>query len=432
MAGADRVEGCLFGNGERTGNVCLVTLGAEPLLAGHRSRPRFLRHRRDHPHRRVLQPICRCIRAIRTRGELVFTAFSGSHQDAIKKGLAAQRDAEAARRQRVWDVPYLPIDPADVGRTYEAVIRVNSQSGKGGIAYLLERDYGLALPRLLQIEFSQVDPADHRRDRQGAVRGRDSRRVRARIPARRRADRVCRSSRAAQRRRWRGRASDRAARRSTASKRVLTGAGNGPVDAFVHALRDGDRARHPRAQLPRARRRQRRGRDGGRLRAAARRRATAPCYGVGLDPNIVTATLRAVVSATNRAVERGWARLPHASRWRMPDRGGAPRSPSARTHAGVEHRIAAVAGEQAALPASVRVGDAELPTVAGRTERRADVGAADGGHDIRRSRRLSSGADRRGALGRNTIRAFAATIFKGGCGIKVRDIPGWKRRRRRR
>src|SRR5204863_7157882 len=88
-------------------------------------------------------------------GDLVFTAFSGSHQDAIKKGLAA-RVAEMARGNLTWDVPYLPIDPADVGRTYDAVIRVNSQSGKGGIAYLLERDYGLALPRLLQIEFSQV------------------------------------------------------------------------------------------------------------------------------------------------------------------------------------------------------------------------------------------------------------------------------------
>ena len=88
-------------------------------------------------------------------GELVFTAFSGSHQDAIKKGFAAQRSEEAAGNM-IWEVPYLPIDPADVGRTYEAVIRVNSQSGKGGIAYLLERDYGLVLPRLLQIEFSQV------------------------------------------------------------------------------------------------------------------------------------------------------------------------------------------------------------------------------------------------------------------------------------
>ena len=88
-------------------------------------------------------------------GELVFTAFSGSHQDAIKKGLAAQRAEEASGNTK-WEVPYLPIDPADVGRTYEAVIRVNSQSGKGGIAFLLERDYGLSLPRLLQIEFSQV------------------------------------------------------------------------------------------------------------------------------------------------------------------------------------------------------------------------------------------------------------------------------------
>src|SRR5689334_10273719 len=154
MAGADRIEGCLFGYGERTGNVCLVTLamnlysqGIDPGLdfSDMGVIIRTAEYCTDLPvHPR--HPYA---------GELVFTAFSGSHQDAIKKGLAAQSDAEAAGR-KLWEVPYLPIDPADVGRTYEAVIRVNSQSGKGGIAYLLERDYGLALPRLLQIEFSQV------------------------------------------------------------------------------------------------------------------------------------------------------------------------------------------------------------------------------------------------------------------------------------
>ena len=110
----------------------------------------------------------------------MFTAFSGSHQDAIKKGLA-ERATETARGNPVWDVPYLPIDPADVGRTYEAVIRVNSQSGKGGIAYLLERDYGLALPRLLQIEFSQVIQKITDATGKELIAGGHPRRVRSRV-----------------------------------------------------------------------------------------------------------------------------------------------------------------------------------------------------------------------------------------------------------
>ena len=154
MAGADRIEGCLFGNGERTGNVCLVTLGLNLYTQGIDPGIDFS------DIGEVIRTVEHCNQLpVHPRhpygGELVFTAFSGSHQDAIKKGLAA-RVADLERGEPVWDVPYLPIDPADLGRTYEAVIRVNSQSGKGGIAYLLERDYGLALPRLLQIEFSQV------------------------------------------------------------------------------------------------------------------------------------------------------------------------------------------------------------------------------------------------------------------------------------
>jgi 2-isopropylmalate synthase len=148
MAGAERVEGCLFGNGERTGNVDLVTLamnlytqGVSPGLDFSQI-DRIVRIAEDctqlpvHPR----HPYA---------GELVFTAFSGSHQDAIKKGFAARKPQDS------WAVPYLPMDPADVGRTYESVVRINSQSGKGGIAFLLERDYGVVLPRKLQIEFSQ-------------------------------------------------------------------------------------------------------------------------------------------------------------------------------------------------------------------------------------------------------------------------------------
>ena len=149
MAGADRVEGCLFGNGERTGNVDLVTLALNLYTQGDRSRARLLGHQHRRPHLRALHPL-----PVHPRhpyaGELVFTAFSGSHQDAISKGSAAQR------RNSRGTVPYLPIDPADIGRTYEAVIRINSQSGKGGIAYLMETENGIVMPRRLQVEFSGV------------------------------------------------------------------------------------------------------------------------------------------------------------------------------------------------------------------------------------------------------------------------------------
>ncbi|MEM6423810.1 MAG: 2-isopropylmalate synthase [Cyanobacteria bacterium P01_D01_bin.128] len=149
MAGADRVEGCLFGHGERTGNVDIVTLALNLYTQGIHPGLDFSQINE------VARIVEDCTQLpIHPRhpyvGDLVFTAFSGSHQDAIKKGLGVQ-SAEG-----YWEVPYLPIDPADVGRTYESVIRVNSQSGKGGIAYLLERDFGLSLPRRLQIEFSHV------------------------------------------------------------------------------------------------------------------------------------------------------------------------------------------------------------------------------------------------------------------------------------
>ena len=151
MAGADRIEGTLFGNGERTGNVDLVTLALNMLTQGVDPELDFS----------DINPIMReteyCNQLpVHPRhpyaGDLVFTAFSGSHQDAIKKGLNELRNSN----QEIWEVPYLPIDPKDLGRSYEAVIRINSQSGKGGVAYLLEKDHGLSMPRRLQIEFSQV------------------------------------------------------------------------------------------------------------------------------------------------------------------------------------------------------------------------------------------------------------------------------------
>jgi len=308
MAGADRIEGCLFGNGERTGNVCLVTLamnlysqGIDPGLdfSDMGVIIRTAEYCTDLPvHPR--HPYA---------GELVFTAFSGSHQDAIKKGLAAQTEAESAGRP-LWEVPYLPIDPADVGRTYEAVIRVNSQSGKGGIAYLLERDYGLALPRLLQIEFSQViqqitDSTGKELSAAEIHSAFEREYLRAAAPIAYVDHRAQHS------------VADGAIEHLTARLKidgvetVLSGDGNGPVDAFIHALRAAtgldvhvlNYHEHGVGS----------GEDATavayvQLRVGADR----TCYGVGLDPNIVTATLRAVISATNRAVERGWASLPQA------------------------------------------------------------------------------------------------------------------------
>src|SRR5690349_14534665 len=149
MAGAERIEGCLFGNGERTGNVDLVNIALNLYTQGVSPGLDFsdiddIRRTVEHCNQLPVHPRHPYV------GDLVYTSFSGSHQDAIKKAFAARRAGD------VWDVPYLPIDPLDLGRSYEAVIRVNSQSGKGGIAYLLENEYGLELPRRLQIEFSQV------------------------------------------------------------------------------------------------------------------------------------------------------------------------------------------------------------------------------------------------------------------------------------
>ena len=308
LAGAERIEGCLFGNGERTGNVCLVTLGLNLFTHGVDPGIDFS------DINEIIRTVEHCNQLpVHPRhpygGDLVFTAFSGSHQDAIKKGLA-ERATEMARGNPVWDVPYLPIDPADVGRTYDAVIRVNSQSGKGGISYLLERDSGLALPRLLQIEFSQVvqkitdaagkelTPADIR-----AVFEREY--VAATLPVGYTGHRALHN------------ANDGTVEQLTAHLTIddvewrLTGAGNGPVDAFVHALRhDGGFDIHVQSYHEHA--------------VGAGEDATAVAYvqlrvgleqtvyGVGFDPNIVTATLRAVVSAINRGITQGMLPCPDA------------------------------------------------------------------------------------------------------------------------
>jgi len=303
MAGADRIEGCLFGNGERTGNVCLVTLGMNLFSQG--IDPQIDFSNIDEIRRTV--EYCNQIPVHERHpygGDLVFTAFSGSHQDAINKGLNAMAADAAAAGIEVdsyrWEVPYLPIDPQDVGRTYEAVIRVNSQSGKGGVAYIMRTEHKLDLPRRLQIEFSQViqrvtdteggevapiamwsafseeylpDPnapwgrltlksVKHESDVDGAT-------------------------------------SINAVITDNDEQIELTGTGNGPIAAFCDALihhgidvRVLDYAEHAMSA-------------GGDATAASYLECAVNgkvLWGVGIDPSITTSSLKAIISAVNRAV----------------------------------------------------------------------------------------------------------------------------------
>ena len=310
MAGAQRIEGCLFGNGERTGNVDLVTLGLNLFTQGVDPGIDFS------DINGIIRTVEDCNQLpVHPRhpygGDLVFTAFSGSHQDAIKKGLA-ERTQLLEHGPAIWDVPYLPIDPADVGRTYDAVIRVNSQSGKGGIAYLLERDHGLSLPRLLQVEFSQVvqkiTDATGKELRSDEIRAAfDREYLNANSPIRYIDHRAQHG------------ASGGGVEHLTARlvldghEQTVSGDGNGPVDAFVRALRETygfdihvlNYHEHAIGA----------GEDASAVSyVQIRVGADRSLYGVGMDSNIVTATLLAVVSAINRAIACGWLPLPVAAR----------------------------------------------------------------------------------------------------------------------
>ena len=305
LAGADRIEGCLFGNGERTGNVDLVTLGMNLYSQG--IDPMIDFSDMDHIKRTV--EYCNQL-AVPERspwgGDLVFTAFSGSHQDAIKKGFEAMEvDAKAAGTDVdgiPWAVPYLPIDPKDIGRSYEAVIRVNSQSGKGGVAYLLKSEHNLELPRRAQIEFSHViqDLADAQG---GEVSGADLWRVfqDEYLPA---------DAAEAQWGRYRLRSVSSASGEDGAFRmeaelevdgvtQTRAAQGNGPIDAFLRILGEEgvdvrvlDYSEHALS-------------EGGAAMAAAYVEAAVGdrvLWGVGLDHNTTTASLKAVVSAVNRAL----------------------------------------------------------------------------------------------------------------------------------
>jgi len=301
MAGADRIEGCLFGNGERTGNVCLVTLGMNLFSQGIDPQIDF---RNIDEIRRTVE-YCNQLPVHERHpygGDLVFTAFSGSHQDAINKGLKAL-DAIAAQegkdvRDVEWEVPYLPIDPQDVGRTYEAVIRVNSQSGKGGVAYIMRTEHKLELPRRLQIEFSAVIQ-HHTDDEGGEVTGMqmwdiftDEYLPNPQAPWGRFA--LVKHELVSE---VEGDTVVRATILDEGRPVELTGHGNGPIAAFCAALHDHADVRvldyHEHALA-----------SGGDAKAAAYLECAVDgrvLWGVGIHSSIVTASLKAVVSAVNRA-----------------------------------------------------------------------------------------------------------------------------------
>ncbi|QOY94372.1 2-isopropylmalate synthase [Massilia sp. UMI-21] len=287
MAGADRVEGCLFGNGERTGNVDLVTLAMNLYTQGVDPGLDFS----DIDAVRQLVEECNQL-PVHPRhpyaGDLVFTAFSGSHQDAIKKGFAVQQ------ADTLWEVPYLPIDPADLGRSYDAVIRVNSQSGKGGMAYLLAQEYGLELPRRLQIEFSRavqrVADASGREIAAADIHALFSREyLEQDTPWEYVAHRMLEDSAHG--------VQIALDLRHQHLPQALAGSGNGPIDAFVNALgldiRVMDYHEHAIG----------RGAD---ARAACyvelRVGSGQTLFGVGIDSNILTASFRALLSAVNRHI----------------------------------------------------------------------------------------------------------------------------------
>ncbi len=303
MAGADRIEGTLFGNGERTGNVCIVTLGLNLLSQGIDPMIDFsniseirrtveyanqLRVPERHPY----------------GGDLVFTAFSGSHQDAIKKGFEhLEKDAKSAGKtidEMLWAVPYLPIDPKDIGRSYEAVIRVNSQSGKGGVAYIMKNEHSLDLPRRLQIEFSQV--IQSKTDEQGGEVTADEMwsvfedeylPTESAPWGRFRLKGLSTSSTLGEDVKLSATVTDRG------KEFTIKGSGNGPIAAFCAAMKSHgvsvevlDYYEHALSA-------------GGDASAAAYLECSIDgeiFWGVGIDPNTTTASLKAVVSAINRAI----------------------------------------------------------------------------------------------------------------------------------
>jgi 2-isopropylmalate synthase len=289
MAGADRVEGTLFGNGERTGNVDIVTLALNLFTQGVDPRLDLS----DIPE--IVRTVEHCNQLpVHPRhpygGDLVFTAFSGSHQDAIKKGMAALPQSNSG----VWEVPYLPVDPQDLGRSYEAIIRVNSQSGKGGVAYILHADHGLDLPRRLQVEFAGV--IQKVADKTGKEITSDMiwRAFEDEYLAPGRIEFISHTTLPGPD----GRRHLEAKVRIDGAERAIEGHGTGPIDAFVDAVR-----RVTGLAVDVVDYREHATQHGADAQAAAYVEAKVgerTIFGVGLDANIVEASLRAVTSAVNR------------------------------------------------------------------------------------------------------------------------------------
>jgi 2-isopropylmalate synthase len=305
MAGADRIEGCLFGNGERTGNVDLVALGLNLFTQG--IDPQIDFSNLDEIRRTA--EYCNQLKVHERSpwaGDLVYTAFSGSHQDAIKKGFEAMEAQAVAEGKTVndiaWAVPYLPIDPKDVGRSYEAVIRVNSQSGKGGVAYLLKADHNLDLPRKLQIEFSGV--VQGKTDSDGGEVSSDeiwATFIDEYLPASTEDDKWGRYELLGTRTQsdMSGEVRLDAVLRVGESSVEVSGTGNGPVAAFLgvmaehgHEIRLFDYVEHALSA------------SGDALAAAYVELEVdgTTLWGVGIDGDISTASLKAIVSAVNRSV----------------------------------------------------------------------------------------------------------------------------------
>ncbi|KQZ87049.1 2-isopropylmalate synthase [Mesorhizobium sp. Root157] len=293
MAGADRVEGTLFGNGERTGNVDIVTLalnmytqGVDPELDCS-----------DIPRMKDVYEYSNQLKIPERHpyvGELVYTAFSGSHQDAINKGMKALKKAN----KELWEVPYLPIDPQDVGRSYEAIIRINSQSGKGGIAYVLQADYGLNLPRNLQIEFSQdIQAITDAEGKEVSVKRIYDRFLEAYVDQPRArfkfVDHHTYPDTAAK-----GRRLVEATVLDNGKEVKISGSGTGPIDGFVDAL-----SRHigvPMSVLDYSEHSMQRGSNAAAISYMEMEYPGGKIFGAGINTNISAASLEAIVSAANR------------------------------------------------------------------------------------------------------------------------------------
>ena len=305
MAGAERVEGTLFGNGERTGNVDIITLalnlfsqGVDPGLDLH-------------DITRIMDTFKRCMKTpIHIRhpyaGDLVYTAFSGSHQDAIRKGMKVYEET----KQRHWEVPYLPIDPSDVGRSYESIIRINSQSGKGGIAYIMEKEYGMALPKQMHPEFASL--VQHLSDEKGTEI------LPKTIWAVFEQEYLAKENSPSLKRSTIGGDDADGARRLSVEavvlvdgvERTIRGVGNGPIDAFANALKEAGFALRVTSYSEHAMS------TGSDSKAAAYVQVEWPegvvTWGVGIDNSIHLASFKAILSGLSRAIERG-AKRQHGS-----------------------------------------------------------------------------------------------------------------------